>query len=101
AAHVAHLSHADVLVTQDALVLHAAEVQRDEPRTVDLERHLRQLLLRQLIAGDRLPEDDALLRVLERSLEARARGSDRAPDDPVTRFVEARQRPSQRPPLRE
>ena len=53
----------------------------------DLERHLGELLLGQLVAGDRLAEHDALLRVLERRLEARARRADRAPDDPVARLV--------------
>ena len=39
-------------------VLHAAEVDRDERRPVELERHLGELLLRELVGGDRLPEDD-------------------------------------------
>ena len=58
-------------------VLHAPEVERDEGPAVDLERHLGELLLRELVAGDRLAEDDPLLRVVERALEAGARPSRR------------------------
>ena len=65
-------------------------------RAVELERHLGELLLRELVAGDRLAEDDPLLRVLERRLEARARGADGAEDDPEARLVEARERAAQR-----
>src|SRR5437868_3791314 len=100
AAHVPHLPHAHVLGPERALVLLAAEVERDERGAVDLERHLRQLLLRQLVAGDRLAEDDSLLRILERGLEARAAGADRAPHDPVAGFAQAGKRPAQRRHLR-
>ena len=88
--------HADVLRSQRPVVLHATEVERDERAAVDLERHLGELLLRELVAGDRLAEDDALLRVVERGLEARARGADGAPHDPVARLVQARERAAQR-----
>jgi hypothetical protein len=55
-------------------------VEGEERAAVDLERHLRELLLRELVAGDRLVEDDPLLRVVERRLEhARA-----APIEPQT-----------------
>src|SRR2546425_12617652 len=64
AADVAHLAHAHMLGPQSPLVLHATEVQGDERRAVDLERHFGELLLRQLIPGDGLAEDHALLRIL-------------------------------------
>src|SRR5581483_7924673 len=80
---VAHLAHAHVLGPQGSLVLHAAEVESDERATVHLEGHLRELLLRELIAGYRFAEHDALLRVVERRLEARSCRPDRPPDDPV------------------
>ena len=100
AADVAHLAEADVLGPQRALVLHAADVERDERGAVHLERHLGELLLGQLVGGDRLVEDDALLRVRERRLEAGAGGADGAEDDPVAGLVEAGERPAQasRPP---
>src|SRR5215210_4896024 len=66
AADVAHLAEAHVLRTQRPLVLHAAEVQRDERAPVDLEGHLRELLLGELVAGDRLVEDGAIAGVLQR-----------------------------------
>ena len=81
-----------MLGTQRPLVLHPAEVQRDQGGSIDLERHLGELLLRQLIAGDRLAEDHALLRVLECGLEAGARRADGAPDDAVARLVQAGER---------
>ncbi len=58
AAHVAHLAHAHLLGPQRALVLHASQVVGDEQPAVDLQRHLRELLLRQLVRGDRLAEDE-------------------------------------------
>ncbi len=68
----------------------------DEGGSVDLERHLRQLLLGELVSGDRLAEDDSLTRVVERAFEARPRRADRAEHDPEPRLVEARERAAQR-----
>ena len=76
AADVPHLAEADVLRPERACVLHAAEVERDERGAVDLERHLRELLLGELVGGDRLLEHDPLLRVVERRLEAGASRAD-------------------------
>ena len=72
AADVAHLAHAHLLGPQRALVLHAAEMVRDEQPAVDLERHLGELLLGELVRRDRLAEHEPALRVVERGLEARA-----------------------------
>ena len=96
AAHVAHLAHAHLLGPQRALVLHASQVVGDEQPAVDLQRHLCELLLGQLVRGNRLAEDEPALRVVESGLEARPRRADGAPDDPVTRFVEARERAAER-----
>ena len=68
----------------------------DERGTIQLQGHLGELLLRELVAGDRLAEDHPLLRVLERRLEARPPGADCPPDDSEARLVEARERPAQR-----
>ena len=93
---VAELAHADLLGPQRARVLHPAEVQREQRRPVHLERHLGELLLRSWNAAIGRSNCIALLRVVERRLEAGARGADRAQDDPVARLVQAGQRPAQR-----
>ena len=77
-------------------VFHAPEVEGDEEATIELERHLGELLLRELIAGDRLAEHDPLLRVLERRLEAGAPRSHGAEHDSEPRLVQARERTAQR-----
>ena len=56
AADVGELAEADLLGPQRPLVLHAPEVQREQQALVDLEQHVGQLLLGQLVAGDRLVE---------------------------------------------
>ena len=94
-ADVAHLAEAHLLGPQRPGVLHPSEVKRHKRSPVQLERHLRELLLRELVGGDRLPEDDALLRVLERGLEACPSRAHRAPDDPEASLVQAGERPAQ------
>src|SRR5215218_9131914 len=101
AANVPHLPHADVLWSQRPVVLHPSEVESHERPAIQLERHLRELLLRQLIRRDRLLEHEPLLRVVQRRLEARAAGADCAPDDSVTRLVQAGQRAAEARDFRE
>ena len=91
-AHVVELAHAHVLGSQTALVLHPAEMQREQRSLVQLRRHVRELLLRELEPGDRPPPLHARLRVLERAGEARARRAHRPPDDPEPRLGQARER---------
>ena len=67
-----------------------------ERGAVDLECHLGELLLGQLVGGDRLLEHDPLLGVGERLLEAGAGSADGAEDDAETGLVEARERPFER-----
>jgi REP element-mobilizing transposase RayT len=95
-AHVPDLSQAHVLGSQSPRVLHSSEVQGDEQAAIDLECHLGQLLLGQLVGGNRLLEHDPLLRVLERRLETCAGRTHGSPDDPEPRLVEAGERTAQR-----
>ena len=89
AADVAHLPEAHVFGAQRSRVLHPADVKRCQRGAVYLERHLGELLLGQLVGGDRLVEDDAFLRVRERLLKARPGGADCTEDDPEPGLVEA------------
>ena len=79
AADVAHLAEAHVLGPERAGVLHPADVERDERGAVHLERHLGELLLGQLVGGDRLAEDDPLLGVVESAASKQARAAPTAP----------------------
>ena len=75
---VVELADRHVLGAQAALVLHAAQVVGEQRALLDLERHVGELLLRQLERADRLAELHALLRVV------RARDSKHARAAPIT-----------------
>ena len=73
-------------------VLEPAELQGQQLALGDLGEHPDQLLLHQLVAGDRLAgELDALLGVLEGGLVAVHGRAEAAPGDAVARLVEAHQ----------
>ena len=70
-------------------------MQGQQRRTIDLERHHRKLLLLELKGADRPAELDPLEAVFKRRFEARTGGSDGAPNNPISSFVQAGQRSAQ------
>ena len=90
--YVVPLGQRHLLRRERAGVLQAAEVQRHELRLHDLGEHVGEAHLLNLESADRPVEHHALLRVLERFLEARHRRADRAPRDAVARLRETHQR---------
>ena len=77
-ARVVELADADLLGADRVLVLEPAEVQREQVALVELERHVGELLLGELEAGDRAVELLAVDGVRDGGLEAVARRADRA-----------------------
>ena len=73
-AHVVELAEADLLRGDLAAVLDAAEVVGEQVALADLECHVGDLGLGELVAGERLVEHLAGLRVLDGGLEAVAGG---------------------------
>jgi hypothetical protein len=92
---VVHLGERDHRGPELAAVLELREPQRHELGLGDLGRHPDELLLRELLGGERRAEDDALLRVAQGLVEAGQRGADRAPGDAVARLRETGERPLQ------
>src|SRR4028119_2378680 len=93
--HVVELAGGDVLGAYGPLVLHASDVQREQRTLLYLERHVHELLLRELEPGDRLAELLAPSGVLERRLVAVPRRAHRARDDAVAGLTETGERPAQ------
>src|SRR5215216_3383266 len=87
--NVVQLADGYLLGAQDALVLHPSDVQRKQRALVYLHHHVHELFLRELETGNRLAELLAPLRVLQGALKTVPPGPHRAPDDPVSRLVEA------------
>src|SRR4051794_23355431 len=85
------LAETDLLGSQAPGVLEPPEVQREQHSLAELQRHVRQLRLGQLVAGEWLVEDRALTDVRDRRVEAVASGAERAEDDAVACLVEAGQ----------
>src|SRR6478735_6090071 len=87
--HVVQLAERDLLRTQPAGVLEPAQVQGQERALLDLQDHVHQLFLRQLVPGQRLAELQPLLGVGQRGLIGIPRGAHSSPRDPVPGLVEA------------
>ena len=94
-ARVVELADRDLVRLQRAGVFQPPELQREQEALVDLERHVDELLLRELVRRDGLAEHLTPLRVGERRAVAVERGAHDAPDDAVARLVEARERAAQ------
>ena len=75
-----------------ALVLHAAQAQAALQAERDLGLHVGQLLLHQLVGGQRLAELLAVEHVLARAVPAVLGRAERAPGDAVARAVQAGER---------
>ncbi len=87
------LDHRDVIRLRLAFVLQTADLQRQQLRLGDLADHPHQLLLHELVRGDRLiAELLAELRVLQRAVVAGHGRANRAPGNAVARLVQAAQR---------
>ena len=89
------LAQADLLGADEVLVLEPAQVQGQQHALAQLQGHVGQLLLRQLVGGDRLVELLARDAVGDRRLEAVTGCAQRAEDDAVAGLVQARQRAAQ------
>src|SRR6185437_6953515 len=75
-----------------AFVLEAAETQAGMQAERDLGLHVDELLLDELVGGERPAELLAVDRVVARRMPAELRGAERTPGDPVPRVVEAGER---------
>ena len=82
------LRHRGFLGARLAASLSVAARMRQQPRRVDLDRHVGELPLNRLVLAIGLPNALALLRVLQRRLERRARDSERLRRDPDPPAVE-------------
>src|SRR4051794_26928767 len=77
-----------LLRVRAALLLQPRGTQHEQPRGVDLHRHVGELVLDRLLGGDRLPELPPLARVLERRLVGRPGDADGLRSDPDAATVE-------------
>src|SRR5579862_6410973 len=91
-AAIVALQQRDHLGRRLALVLEPAEAERRRQAERDLGLHVGELLLDQLVGGERPAELLAVERVLARALPAELGGAHRAPGDAVARVVEAAER---------
>ena len=58
------------------MLCHPAGAPGEQPSSIDVDRHVRQLEADALVLDDRLAEGDSLLGVIERKLIGRARDAD-------------------------
>ena len=80
---VCTLGERDLLWRHRTSVLHPTEVIGDELALRDLREHVGKPNLLNLLAANRLIEHDTLLRIRERLVKARHRGTNNPPRDPV------------------
>ena len=83
------LSHAHLIGSQTVLVFEAGEVVVHELAFGNLQGHLDELFLDELLAGNRHAKLDALAAVVERRVEARLGSAQGPPGDAEARLVEA------------
>src|SRR5690606_10647418 len=91
-AAVVPLGQRDLLRLHRARVLQAAQLQHQQLGQGDAAGHVGQLDLRALGGGDRAAEQDALLAVVQRLVQAGDGGADRTPGDAVAGLGQAAQR---------
>ena len=91
-ARIVELAEAHLLGRDRVRILEAAEVDGQQHALAQFERHVGELLLGHLIAGDRLVELLAVDGVAQGRLEAVASRAERAVGDAEARLIEARER---------